>query len=108
MPKTLKLSHPLTGHEGEIKEITFREPTFADMRKHGLEIVAYARGGADGSLLIAGEKDDVIATYIEVLAQGVAPEILGQMSAEDSLKAKDIVTGFFNRAPAAGTNKPSA
>jgi len=108
MPKTLQLSKPITGHEGEIKAITFREPIFADMRKYGFEIVAYARGGADGNLLIAGEKDDVIANYIEVLAQGVAPELLAQMCAEDALQAKDIITGFFNRAPAAGTSKPSA
>jgi hypothetical protein len=108
MTKTLPLSQPLKSHDGEIRELVFREPTFADMRKLGFEPVAYARGGADGSLLLVSEKDDVIANYIETLCTNAKPEILLQMCGADALKAKDIVTGFFNRAPAATTNKPSA
>lgn len=108
MTKTLQLAKPLKGHEGEIRSITFREPTFTDMKKYGFEPVAYARGGADGSLLLVSEKDDVIANYIETLAVHVPPEILAQMSGEDALKAKDIVTSFFQRAPAAGVSKQPA
>lgn len=111
MTKTLKLSKPLKqpseGGTKEIPEISFRRPTYADMKECGGEPFHHAISGAAGDLLLVVVRDDVVEKYIERLS-GIAPEILLQMDIDDTLKARDIVTGFFKRTPPDGTNKPSA
>jgi hypothetical protein len=97
MSVTVKLTKPIAGHSGLIKEITLREPRYREIMKFG---EPFQRGFTrDGSVAYYVENIDVIRSYIEVLIQAPADALLlEQLETADTLRLKDAVLGFFTTA----------
>lgn len=81
MTKTIKLSKPI--NDGQIKEISLREPTFGDLQRHGLPInkdqqMDFAKAGP---LLEA--------------CSGIQEPFLREMSASDAMKVIAAFSEFL-------------
>jgi hypothetical protein len=93
MAKTITLKHPIEGHEGQVKQLVFREPKYADVMALG-EPSAYAR--SEGGMIYQSEKDGVVQSYIErLLVEPKDPLLLGQLTLADTLQVKEAIHSFF-------------
>ncbi len=89
----ITLLEPIRGHTGEIAELVLRSPKYSDIMLLG-EPTTYAR--SEGGMIYTAERDGVIQSYIErLLIEPKDTGLLGQLSLADTLKLKDVVTGFF-------------
>jgi hypothetical protein len=89
----VQLLETIRSHSGEVTELVLRSPKYSDVMLLG-EPTTYAR--SEGGMIFTSERDGVIQSYIERLI--VEPKdtgLLGQLSLADTLKLKDVVTGFF-------------
>lgn len=94
MPQTIRLKKPLTGHGGQITEITVREPTYGDLVAVGVEPTTVVFTG-NGSGFV---QTDVAATqrYAERLVQPrEALDVLHLLSIHDALALQRVIAGFF-------------
>jgi hypothetical protein len=83
----------------QITQIVLREPRYRDIMLLG-EPAAFAR--SDGGMIYQAEKDDVIAAYVErLLVEPKDPNLLNQVGLADTLKLRDTIFGFFQKAKAA-------
>ncbi len=92
----ITLLEPIRDHAGEVKELVLRAPKFSDIMALG-EPTTYAR--SEGGMICTAERDGVVENYIRRLM--VEPKdtgLLAQLSIADTLKLKDVVTGFFHTA----------
>lgn len=100
-PIIIKLEKPITGHGGDVSQITLRPPSFGDVMSHG-EPVSY---GYAGEVVYTAENIDRIRAYIKALIvqpPAPAPQIddilIEQLGIVDTLRLKDAVRGFFTEA----------
>lgn len=90
--KVIELSKPVTGHRGQVKELKFREPNFADWSALGeVESPIYYNGSAT-----LQQHPAIITQYAErCLIDDVALDLLGL---RDTLAVRDAVLSFFREA----------
>jgi hypothetical protein len=91
MSVTVKLSSPVKYRGGVISEITFREPTFKDLKELGIP------GTADGATEATAVAE--MFKYLVCLAS-VEEKALDMVSARDALACVQAIVPFF--VPSAG------
>lgn len=83
---TVKLSRPITTHEGEVKELVLKEPSGRLVLKHGLPWkTIFMGGGGDQGEDTKFEVEFVPSKMVVFLEEmsGVDRETLGEISARD-------------------------
>jgi hypothetical protein len=107
MSVTIELSTPITGHKGQVSQITLREPKYADVMSLG-DPIAFAQG-ANG-MVYSADKDGVIQAYIERLLvsdNGADPLLLNQLGLTDTLRLREAIQNFFADARRAMFSPPA-
>jgi len=87
------LTKPIRGHEGDIREVRFREPRYHDFMMLGdpTAMVFLPNGG-----VLPHEDHGIIEKYAErlIVEQSHGP-LLAQCSLDDALAIKEVILGFF-------------
>lgn len=105
MSKTISLSQPIKGHNGEqIGSVTLREPKYRDYMDLGLPVTWVTINAEGGGF--EQEAASLIGAWIERLAD-IDPNFLELLSLADSLELRDAVIGFFREARARKAPKSS-
>jgi len=100
---TIKLAKPLVGHDGPIKQIVLREPTFDEYLQYG---DPYVVAGASDGTPFGVENMDVIRKYISVcLVEPKDDALLSQASARVARQVKEKILSFF---PPDGASEPNS
>lgn len=86
-PKQIKLTKPIEGAQGMIREITLREPTFDDYLRCG--DVAVPSKQSDGSMSVSVNRD-ALALWMQQLS-GIDVLTLGMLSMRDSNEISSVV-----------------
>lgn len=91
--KTITLPQPLTGHDGPIKQIVLREPTYEEFMSYG-EPILY--GVSPEGRPFAVENMEAIRSYVAVcLVEPKDPLLLTQASALVGREVKEKILSFF-------------
>jgi len=104
----VKLTKPITAHKGQLSELRFREPTFAELRQFG---EPYTRAFGRDGVAITRVSYDIMGDYARALVQGVDPLLLDQCSAWDGMAIGEAIIGFFSppaAKPPSSTEPPSS
>jgi len=101
------LARPIRGHEGEIREVRFREPRYHDFMMLGdpTAMVFLPNGG-----VLPHEDHSIIEKYAErlIVEQSHGP-LLAQCSLDDALAIKEMIIGFFRQGSASSsTSSPTS
>jgi hypothetical protein len=106
--KTVPLTDPLIGHTGPIQELTFREPTFADLMDIGdpVDVVRTSEGH-----FVRTVNWPAVREYCERCAPEAVALLLPKLNLKDSIAASEAMLSFFTEARAANsstTNSPES
>lgn len=100
---SIAVDPPLRGHDGPIKTVVLREPSYGDFLRLGETYVI--AGSADGSPVMI-EDIDVIRRYIEAcLVEPKDAALLEQGNALLARAVKNAIVGFFDKNDPGGTVK---
>jgi len=96
--KAILLDKPLVGHDGPIKQIVLREPTFDEYLAFG---DPYSVAYTENDVPFGVENPDVIRRYMDAcLVEPKDPALLQQAGARVAREVKNALLGFFQPASA--------
>jgi len=91
---TVALSRAYRAHDVSVRQVTFRKPTTADLRRCGYPMRNVL--GRDGRVNAIDELPDVVGNYINLLSDPpLPPSTVNELSLEDFSKCSEAVLGFF-------------
>ena len=90
MSQTVQLSTPITAHNEEVSELTFREPTTKDTIEIGLPTLIIISEGETGVEV----RQKVVAKYISKLCS-IPKSSVESLSLKDFSACTKVVMGFF-------------
>lgn len=90
---TIELEKPITGHEGEIRKIVLREPTYREVMPNGSPYQVHDTDDGQSVVLYDNEK---IRAYAEAcLIEPKESDLLKQLGLRDTMKLREAVLRFF-------------